>query len=697
MVMLSSAGDPRHMQTIADVRAEPDRDKRNQLKSHLQAVSASGVFTRRSNTGLLQHSGLICIDVDHIEIERKAELHEAYPSVLTFMSPSGDGVKMVVPVEPIPQDKGEHEDCYKRVKADFIARSLPCCDALDTTSDLSRLCYLSHDPDLLIDMNRPPVKWQELKNLSDEQANGNGTKHGNGDNAVSSLVADLSAVKVGHRNPQLNKWLYSRLRSGVIQPDDLPSLIDQLETIGFCTREENQHTVDSVLKSVPVGAQKKDKPMAPAAQWNLLTNGYEVFWDTARNDHIVYKRGDGRTINDAVPINEMIKRAFRVQYRVARNLARGLSENDWKDLLYTEGMKQEINSFLAYIESLEPVGIESIEQGLNHEALTTLFTHAFGIKEEQVGADHYALLTEATRCIILGWVGRNVYPEGLQTRLVPVFKSKQQGIGKTQVGRYMLGGRFKDMIKTGFIFNNRDSTYNSREIASTLAVEFAELSGRTINPETIKSFISAEDDNYTHKYEENKTRHIRRGMFYATSNRDDPLPADTSGSARFVVFDIPPNRDPDTVRLRIQEQSMKALRVAYETARLFQQQGDPHEIYKAITLTPAASEIQSRLNHASGYQYDPHKALKLEIEAWLDDTDSQEGEYQTIIGDQRQALLEYLRNKVQDKELDQRTKLDRTTIKQCLESMGFEHFRGTTRATNNFWGHRRRRSRSVVR
>ena len=451
--------------------------------------------------------------------------------------------------------------------------------------------------------------------------------------------------------------------------------------------------------TIDTGAKKddtdtsKEKFISEDAHWTLATNGYEIFFDTARNDYIVYQIGEGKSILDAERMHPGYRKRFKSQHRTALKRRTHMSNEFYDILLEVNERDNEVNSFLMYLDSLPSMNINSIKEGVEHEALTTLFTHAFGIREADIGAEHYRLLTEATRCILLGWVARNVYTDGLQTRVVPVFRSAQQGIGKSSIGRFLLPQLFEDTFKEGFKFNNYDDTANARNIYGKLMVEFAELSGRSINPEDIKSFISTKNDSYVRKYENEPTTIARRCLFYATSNREDPLPPDNSGSSRFVVFDIPPQREARTVRVRLTDQSIKALRVAYELANMFAQSNEPNDIYDYIGLSDGTGEIQARVNREVGYQYDPLKALKVEVEAFIAGDVGGKVEIPPlpvidgvleIDSEDRERLIKHLRDKIHDKELDMRTKLDRATMKRCLTEIGFEQAkasRGELRST----------------
>jgi hypothetical protein len=117
----------------------------------LPAILWAGVFTCADDANLKTHSGLTCLDVDHIprgEADRlKGEFAKLNCVRAVFISPSGQGLKIVVRIEcPSPTD---HKRITKAVAADMAAKvPLPSGAKFDNTHDLSRKCFASWDPHL---------------------------------------------------------------------------------------------------------------------------------------------------------------------------------------------------------------------------------------------------------------------------------------------------------------------------------------------------------------------------------------------------------------------------------------------------------------------------------------------------------------------------------------------------------------------
>jgi hypothetical protein len=105
----------------------------------------SGIFTTRSDKAQLSHSGLICFDFDHIEninTLRFQLLKDEYLNTqLLFKSPSGNGLKWIVSIEPNPHT---HADYFHAI-SDYLKQKYNV-EVDKSGKDLSRACFLPYDP-----------------------------------------------------------------------------------------------------------------------------------------------------------------------------------------------------------------------------------------------------------------------------------------------------------------------------------------------------------------------------------------------------------------------------------------------------------------------------------------------------------------------------------------------------------------------
>ncbi len=108
----------------------------------------SGTFDTRSDKGLIQHSGLLCVDFDHVQVDelRSQLLHDTcFDTQLLFRSPSGDGLKWVVEIDI---STISHAD-YFRAVANYLLQTYGV-EADKSGKDISRACFLPHDPNCFI-------------------------------------------------------------------------------------------------------------------------------------------------------------------------------------------------------------------------------------------------------------------------------------------------------------------------------------------------------------------------------------------------------------------------------------------------------------------------------------------------------------------------------------------------------------------
>ncbi len=121
---------------------------------HFDYCAFSGVFTTRNDKSLVKHSGLLCIDFDHlnsVETLFKSLLQDDYfDTQLLFRSPSGDGLKWVIQINPPLRDLGSfsHGEYFAAV-ANYIRQAYGV-EVDKSGRDLSRACFLPHDPNAYI-------------------------------------------------------------------------------------------------------------------------------------------------------------------------------------------------------------------------------------------------------------------------------------------------------------------------------------------------------------------------------------------------------------------------------------------------------------------------------------------------------------------------------------------------------------------
>ena len=133
-----------HFRSIEDKKLA-----RKYKASYFDYVTFSGTFTKRSNKNLIKHSGLITIDFDDIEdiqdLKEKLLSDKYFTTELLFTSPSGNGVKWIIPIE---LSEVSHSEYFQAI-SNYLNQTYKV-DVDQSGKDIARACFLCHDKDVFI-------------------------------------------------------------------------------------------------------------------------------------------------------------------------------------------------------------------------------------------------------------------------------------------------------------------------------------------------------------------------------------------------------------------------------------------------------------------------------------------------------------------------------------------------------------------
>lgn len=157
---------PNAEMTIPDVYAAIKSNKYKHQTEELRSISESesarkykaknfdyctfsGIFSKRNDSALIRHSGLLTLDFDHVsnlQELRETLLQDRYfETELMFVSPSGDGLKWIIPID---LKECSHQDWFRAIAAYIKATYQLEVDK--SGKDISRACFLPHDPKVYI-------------------------------------------------------------------------------------------------------------------------------------------------------------------------------------------------------------------------------------------------------------------------------------------------------------------------------------------------------------------------------------------------------------------------------------------------------------------------------------------------------------------------------------------------------------------
>ncbi|MBA6152401.1 HRDC domain-containing protein [Gelidibacter maritimus] len=131
---------------IHSLRGLNDKQEKNRLKqSKLPCVTLSGTFEKRSKQYLQEHSGLIQIDIDDLE-DYDSVFNTLISDEFTFVafrSPSGNGIKLVVKINP---SIDTHLEQFLSLEKYYLDEYNIKIDS--ACKDIARCMLLSYDPNI---------------------------------------------------------------------------------------------------------------------------------------------------------------------------------------------------------------------------------------------------------------------------------------------------------------------------------------------------------------------------------------------------------------------------------------------------------------------------------------------------------------------------------------------------------------------
>lgn len=248
----------------------------------------------------------------------------------------------------------------------------------------------------------------------------------------------------------------------------------------------------------------------------------------------------------------------------------GLSSRDkLSDALAIVGGQNRVNEVKAYLEGLTWDGTRRID---------TLLA-------DYLGAEQNAYSAAVMRKALCAAVARAI-EGGVKYDYMPIF-SGPQGIGKSTFLDILGGSWFCDSLTT---FEGKDA---AEVIQGQWIIEVGELAAMN-KQETnaVKQFLSKRDDVYRAAYGRRTERHVRRCVFFGTTN-DSEFLKDATGNRRFWPVDVGVHRPAKSVW----EDLPKEVNQVWAEAYLYWQLGEP--LYLSKEIEQLAQEAQSEHSESS--------------------------------------------------------------------------------------------------
>lgn len=266
--------DPGLEKRITALRAEVDPVKRKELKDALPIVVWAGEFSKRGNANLTAHAGLLVLDYDKLKPDALAALRAevvADPHTFgAFTSPSGNGLKVVVRIEPRPASNEEHAHAWQ-VVADHYGHAP---DA--SGKNVERVCFLSFDPDVYINEGAEPLEIPPMPMHPDTDLIVDGIP----DAELDAITKQALARALQEGTPERPRKLLDKLLEQVEK-------VDFRNRAGLTAEDEKlgrKHFLVCVIEEVLEKARANHWDLCKNAAFTYFYNG--AFWETVEKEEL---------------------------------------------------------------------------------------------------------------------------------------------------------------------------------------------------------------------------------------------------------------------------------------------------------------------------------------------------------------------------------------------------------------------------
>ena len=259
------------------------QDKNKIKASKLDYVTFSGVFKKRANDSLTNHSGLICLDIDDLKsVKRTKEkiIYTQTPSLL-FKSPRGNGLKVVYKIDT---NEANHIDYFKSLKELFSIELDIQID--DSCKDVSRACFLCHDPEAYLNNNAEVLDKSIIDTFYPIEHNQSNTVLGTDKiDRVVNWINKKQSFYEGNRNNFITQLSAAFNRIGVSKYEAKNYVLNYAEP-GFDEKEITS-IVDSIYKNTNWHNISKLSKKVKAAPTPLLPiEGFPQYLQDFINEYV---------------------------------------------------------------------------------------------------------------------------------------------------------------------------------------------------------------------------------------------------------------------------------------------------------------------------------------------------------------------------------------------------------------------------
>jgi predicted P-loop ATPase len=519
---------------IEKIRSVQDKRERNRLKNNLPGFAASGTFSKRKADCLIKHSGLIQIDIDDVNnVENiKAHLVADKFTFLCFTSPSGNGIKLLVKIEAKAES---HLQSFQELELYY--KSIYGITIDPSTKDLSRLCFLSYDPNLYYN------KDSALFTCTDTVVN----------NDIQTYTAENTNVNAKMPRKQLNTTEIQQFESKLEQIEqkqlDITKVYQDWLNIGFAISHafgergrtyyhrlsrinpqyseqicNTQYTkcLNSSGSGITIStfykfANDAIKTLEKSMQKNKtifhiteeeLSKSYSLRFNTMKVAIEIKKKGEKKweECNESQLYIDLNKKGIRI------------SESKLHALLKSNFVTR-YDPILEYFEDLEPWKIG------DKDYITELIDHISTDKSKEIRYNFKKWLVRCIKCALIpNYFNKQAF----------ILVHKEQNSGKSTFCRNLCPAGLEAFLRDD-LPDNKDAKI---ALASNFIINLDELANlNKKDVDQLKTYFSTSTIKERLPYDRKPTTLPRRANFIGSTNNSEFL-VDSSGSVRWLCFEI---------------------------------------------------------------------------------------------------------------------------------------------------------------
>lgn len=475
---------------IEEIRTTTDEKTRSELKKTLPAVTISGQFADSRNLNeLINHSGFLHLDFDKVDdLEKSMKILKKDPySFSVFLSPSGNGIKVLVKISNI---KNEHLKYFKSLEKyyykEYNLKVDPQC------KDITRAMFLSYDPDIFVNENS---KVFEIVKYAT-------------DNIIESCIQKINESNEfidGNRNNYIYKLASEFNKSGIFINEATSKIFE------ICREEE----IDKAELIATINSAYKEKNYEGSLSLlkrteNYLSNKYDI------RLNIVSNRIEIRNKNEDILFKELNENNL---FRELQHANLNFPQNKLNSLLLSDFVEK-YNPFELYFE-----GLGNWNQNIEEDFIGKLCKYIPAKDPIRFEKQFRKMLVRSIACAL---------EDNVFNKQVFVLVGAGQNTGKSTFCRWLCPPFLSDYI-TEYINTDKDGLI---VLATNFLInmdELATLSKTEIN--SLKSLISKDKINVRLPFARRTSVHPRRANFIGSTNNDEFL-TDETGSVRWLCFEI---------------------------------------------------------------------------------------------------------------------------------------------------------------